>query len=150
MRPAVLLALSFAVAVGGCAHSPGSKPAAELRAGRPPATRTVRCDATYALVRSDRPGEPLATALVVRDQQVGFRTEPDGAVVAVGGSKTFPLADGEFAWVLVPGSDGGWRGRFGGSSRDAVGKVGGGLVLGGVALATVAAGALYGLATCGI
>jgi hypothetical protein len=147
MRRVVLLALAFSIAAGGCAHPRGRFPAAEFRAGRAPATRTVRHEASYALMRTDGPGEPLATARVLRDECVGFRREADQSIVAVAGNKTFPLPDGEFAWVMVPGTEPPWRERAGTDCKDAAAKVGGALVLGGLALGCVGLGFLYAMAS---
>jgi hypothetical protein len=150
MRRAVLVALAFSIIASGCAHPHARKPAAELRAGREPTTRPVRHDATYALTRIGGVGEPLATARVLRDECVGFRREADGSVVAVAGNKSYPMPDGEFAWVLVPGTGPTWRERAGADCKDAAAKCGGALILGGLALGMMGLGFLYGMGTSGI
>ena len=147
MRRVVLLALAFSIATGGCAHPHARKPAAEFRAGRAPTTRPVCHEASYALMRIDGPGEPLATARVLRDECIGFRREADGSVVAVAGNKTFPLPDGEFAWVLMSGTEPPWRERAGTDCKDVGAKVGGALVLGSLALGCVGLGFLYAMAS---
>ena len=150
MRRAVLLALAVSIAASGCAHPHARKPAAEFRAGRAPATRPVRHEASYALTRVDGTGEPLATARVLRDECVGFRREADGTVLAVAGNKTFPLPDGEFAWVLVAGTEPTWRERAGTDWKDAAAKCGGAVILGGLALGLAGFGLLHGMAMSGV
>jgi hypothetical protein len=111
MRRVALVGLAVLTAVSGCVNPHGHKPVAELGPGITPITSTVRYDATYALLSTDRPGEVLYTTHLVRGERVGFRRELGQPVVAVAGGVALPLGDGTYAWVIPDGARPNWRAR---------------------------------------
>lgn len=138
--PTILAAL----AVGGCAHPPVTRPVAEIRPGAAPGVADVRHDATYALVALDRPdAPPLVRSHLHQGQQVGFRRAGDQSVAAFAGAQTFPLPEGEFAWLVVPGTGPDWRVRAGDNCRRCGEAAKSALVLTAVAVLVVGGGALY-------
>lgn len=145
-RRAALLVLVTATAVGDCANPHAGHPVAEMRPGITPITSEVRYGATYALHRTDEPGEALYTTHLVRGERVGFRREADRSVVAVASGQTLPLGEGTFAWVMAEGSVPTWRERAGQDCRDVAVGVGTGLAAAGIVLACVAGAVVYGLA----
>jgi len=114
MRRVTLVVLAVLVPVAGCLNPHARRPAAVYRPGADkPTTVTVPYDASYGLTPLHRDGTPMLTVYLEHNEQIGFQQLPDGPVVALAGRQVFPLADGEFAWVLVPGSDGSWSERAG-------------------------------------
>ncbi|MBA4064272.1 MAG: hypothetical protein C0501_11270 [Isosphaera sp.] len=101
MRRALLTALAALTLLSGCA-TPGARTrVAEFRPGSRPDTSRVWVAGELFLVRTDGPDAVVAAAEVGRWDAVGFRRGPDGAVVAVAGGRTFPVAGGEYEWVRV-------------------------------------------------
>jgi hypothetical protein len=101
-----LLALALVSALVGCVSSPPNGPLAEYRPGAPPVTRTIPCEANYALVARDGSGAggPFGEHHLRTGERVGFRPGPDGSVTAVGPGYTLVLPSGDYAWEVVPGS----------------------------------------------
>ena len=79
-------------------------PFVEYHDGLAPVTREVTCAATYTLHSADDPTDALSAHHLARGERIGFRSEPDGSVSAVGpGCVLAALAPGG---VLVGGGAG--------------------------------------------
>lgn len=99
------LSLAFALlsALTGCVSPAPTGTFVGYQDGQAPTTRPVKCEATYALVSHGAPA-PIVEHRAVKGEQLGFRRQPDGSVVAVAPGYTFPLAPGSYSWEVVPGS----------------------------------------------
>lgn len=100
-----LLAL-LALAPVGCVSPPPVGPFVEYRDGQTPTTRTVKCEADYALMAQDPSAAlgPFGRHHVGRGGVLGFRRAADGSLTAVAPGYAVALPPGAYSWEVVPDS----------------------------------------------
>jgi hypothetical protein len=105
MPRTALLALALLAPVG-CVSPPPVGPFVEYRDGQTPTTRTVKCEADYALVAHDPSAAvgPFGRHHVGRGGVLGFRRAADGSLTAVAPGYAVALPHGAYSWEVVPDS----------------------------------------------
>lgn len=100
-----LLALALLAPVG-CVSPPPPGPFVEYRDGQTPTTRTVKCEADYALVAHDPAAAvgPFGRHHVGRGGVLGFRRAADGSLNAVAPGYAVALPPGAYSWEVVADS----------------------------------------------
>jgi hypothetical protein len=144
------LPLALVSALTGCSTAPVG-PFVEYHDGLEPVTREVTREATYALHSADDPEVPLTEHHIVRGEWIGFRSEPDSSVSAVGPGSVLALNPGAYSWDMVPGTAQTWHERVWHDTRDPLHAAGVGTVdlIVGVCVIAIGARLLFALVKSG-
>ena len=118
VRYVVLLVLPGLSLFCGCHALTRNAEGVDYRPGGPTITTVATFDASYSLAAPDAFKSWIQTD-VPQGSLVGFRQEPDGAVVAFAGELTWPVDDaaGRHVWLCTPKPTNEWE-RFLVRTRD--------------------------------
>jgi hypothetical protein len=96
------LALTMGMLLVGCGSQPGKNIVKYEKGSNPPLTQAPR-DGNYALY-STWDTTAIITYPLMKGDKLGFDNGPDGGIVAVAGTNTYPLkidwAKGSYFWKL--------------------------------------------------
>ena len=112
VRYAVLLVLPWLALLCGCNALPREAEVIEYRPGGTVPTTVAKADGEYRLSAPDARMSCIPTD-VSQGSVLGFRQEPDGAVVAFAGDQSWPIEakDGRHVWLCTPKPANEWE-RF--------------------------------------
>ena len=145
MRRAMLFGLALLTATSGCANPRKSSVVAAYGPGREPSSKMILCDSIIELhAREQRTGAgPITATGVISGTRVGFRTEPNGSVVAFVGDRSVPIPEGRCEWVVVETCWPRWWSRRADDAERAAKATAEALTVTGIGIGAVALGAAY-------
>ena len=101
MRSTSLLAPPLFILTIGCQSTVKDVVVIEYHPYLTPPTTIAKCDATFTLTAPE-PTKTLLSIELKEGETIGYRSEPDGSIVAIAGEQTIPIPYDWSIWRYTP------------------------------------------------